>query len=227
MTAAFAETVGAPAVVRAEATAIISSVVSGRINELPYEEGAEFKEGDVLARIDCAVLDAETEALRAEKDAAFSRSNSLQRLLRSGGIGKAEVEAAEAMSLAAEAKLTAAKITLKGCVIEAPFDGKLSEYSVNRYEFVEQSKPMFSIVSSGKPELEIIAPDTWLRWIAVGKTGQIQLDAAVGTYEISVTGVAPVVDPVSRTVKLSAVFTGNASGILPGMSGRVLFEDDR
>lgn len=221
---AFAEPVTAPSIARANAEATLSSVIAGTIVALPIDEGGDFGEGDILARLNCELQEAEAAALSAEQAAAQSRSSALERLFERGGAGRTEVEVAKSMTTAATANLKSAEVRLKGCVITAPFDGKMSNYAVNTFEYVEPSKPLFSIVSSGKPDIEIIAPDTWLRWIAPGMVGQVELEAAVDIFDIVVTSIAPVVDPVSRTVKLSAAFQGDPNGVLPGMSGRVKFE---
>jgi len=222
---AVAQPFTAPAVARAEAEATVSSVIAGTIEALPFDEGNEFLAGDALARLDCSLYEAEAASFRAEHEAALTRSRALDQLLARGGAGRAEVETARAMAAAASAKVDSAEVRLRGCTISAPFDGRIAEYEVNSFEYVEPSQPLFSIVSSGKPDLEIIAPDNWLRWIAPGKSGQVQFEALAGTFDIVVTSVSPVVDPVSQTVKLSAAFKTEADGVLPGMSGRVQFEE--
>ncbi len=223
-TVAFAEPATAPSVARAEAQATLASTIAGTIEDLPFAEGSEFAKGDVLARFNCELYSAEAKALRAELQAAESRSSALEQLLERGAAGRAEVQATKALALAATANLETAEVRMKGCTITAPFDGKIIEYTANAFEYVQPSQPLVSVVSFGKPELEIIAPDTWLLWIAKGTTGQVQFEAAVGTFDIVITGIAPIVDPVSQTVKLLAAFQGDASAVLPGMSGLVRFE---
>lgn len=221
---AVAQPLEAPAVARAAAEAVISSVNAGTVETLTVDEGGEFRQGDVLARLDCALHEAELASLRAEHDAALIRSRALDQLLARGSAGHAEVAAAKAIAVAAGAKANKAEVMVRGCTILAPFDGRIAEYSVNAFEYVETSQPVLSIVSSGKPDLEIIAPDTWLSWIVPGQAGKVQFEAMAGTFDIVVTGIAPVVDPVSQTVKLSAGFDSAAGGVLPGMSGRARFE---
>jgi len=221
---AHAQQVKAPSVARASAEATLSSSIAGTVEALPFKEGAAFRAGDVLVLLDCALLEAEVAVTRAEQMAAQSRRKAIEMLFARGGTGRAEVEAAEASSKAAEAKAEIAAVRVKGCTISAPFDGRVLEYAVNPHEHVEPAAPVMLIVSSGKPELEIIAPDTWLRWVAPGMTGQVQFEAALGTHDVVLAGIAPVVDPVSRTVKLSARFESKADGVLPGMSGLVIFE---
>ncbi|MHA6264413.1 efflux RND transporter periplasmic adaptor subunit [Arenibacterium sp. CAU 1754] len=214
----------APSVVRAKAEATISSVLSGTLDDLAFDEGDPFSKGDVLARLDCAIQHAEAEAARADAEAARSTFASRQALFSRGGIGRSEVEIAKASSAAADARTRGAEARLKGCQIVAPFDGKISEKFVNQFEYVQPAQPLFSIVSSGRPDIEIIAPTIWLRWMKIGQIGRLRLNAVEGTFDIRVTGLGSTVDPVSRTVKISAAFENDVPNILPGMSGLVNFE---
>lgn len=221
---ALADPVTAPSVARAEAQAVISSILPGTVAALPLHPGDAFAAGDALLWLDCALPEAEAAALRAEHEAARLRAATLADLLSRGGAGRLEVAAAKALAAAARARLDSALIRLRSCAITAPFDGRIVEYAVNPFEYVAPAQPVVSIVSSGQPVLDIIAPETWLHWIAPGHRGRVQFNAVPGALEVTITGIAPIVDPVSQTVKLSARFHGAPDRILPGMTGRVRFD---
>ena len=95
---------------------------------------------------------------------------------------------------------------------------------MNPFEYVDAGAPIVSLVSIGTPDLEIIAPAEWLQWLRVGATGELRLDARRDPIPVQIDSLGPTVDPVSRTVKLTAVFEGSTEGILPGMSGFVVLE---
>lgn len=65
---AIVETVSAPGVVEPETKVDISAETSARIMELPFEEGAEVKKGDVVVRLD-------DRDLRARHDAVAARAS--------------------------------------------------------------------------------------------------------------------------------------------------------
>lgn len=220
----FAQDTTAPSVVRAKAEATISSVLSGTLEILPFDEGDQFSQGDILVKLDCAIQQAEAEAARADAEAARSTYTSRKALFARGGIGRSEVEISKASAAAADARTRGAEARLRGCEITAPFEGRISERLVNTFEYVQPSQPLFSIVSSGRPDVEIIAPAIWLRWMEIGQPGRLRLDAVEGTYNVKVTGLGSTVDPVSRTIKMSAAFEEDVPDILPGMSGLVSFE---
>ncbi|MCV6594923.1 MAG: efflux RND transporter periplasmic adaptor subunit [Silicimonas sp.] len=214
----------APAVVRAEAEATLSAALSGVIAKRPFEEGAAFAAGDVLIALDCAIPEAEAQAALAGQNSAEAQYQALAALAERGGTGRTEVAIAKADAAAARARARAAELRLAGCTVIAPFDGYVSEYAVNRHEYVQASEPLVSVLSSARPEIDVIAPADWLRWIKPGSTGRLRLDATGRDYAVTVTGIGASVDPVSRTVKLTAGLTEAAPDILPGMSGLVGFD---
>lgn len=214
----------APAVVKAEAEAILSGVIPGLIEELPNELGDRFAQDDLLARIDCDIHEANAQAARSESDAAQAIFTTRNSLFARGGIGRSEVEIAQAQAAAARARSLSSQAILKGCELRAPFAGIVVERLVNRYEYVEPGQPILSVVSSASPSVQIIAPSEWLQWVDVGTKGQLRLQATDRAYAIAVTALGPAVDPVSGTVTLLAEFDGEYPGVIPGMSGTVMFE---
>jgi RND family efflux transporter MFP subunit len=219
-----AQELSAPSVVRAREEATLSSSISGRVDALPFEEGAKFEAGDSLAEINCAIYRSEAEAALAERAGAFAAAASREALYSRGGIGRLDVDLAKAEAAAAAARARSAELRVQACQILAPYDGRVAEHVVNAFEYVEQGQAVLSIVSIESPDLEIIAPAEWLRWVKPGTVGRLRLEAKQSDFNITVETVGPIVDPVSRTVKLRASFDGDTNGVLPGMSGLVMLE---
>ncbi len=222
--AAYGESMAAPSVVRAESEALLSSQISGRIVALPFKEGDGFRAGEVLVDIDCAILDFEATAAAAESLGKAAVAQSREALFARGGGSQLDVRAAQAEATAAAARADAAKQRVQYCRITAPYDGRIVEKTVNVHELVEPGKPLLAIVSTGKPDLEIIAPAEWLAWVRPGVAGTLTLEATRKVLSVEVRAIAPAVDPVSRTVTLSAILLGEVNGVLPGMSGIVALE---
>lgn len=214
----------APSVVRAHDEATLSSIISGTVKALPFVEGSEFGAGDILVELDCAIYRSEADAARADSDGTTAKAAALEALFSRGGIGRVEVEVARAEAKAAKARVRTAEFRAESCQIPAPYDGRIAEHFVNRFEYVDPGQPVLSIVSSGSPSLEIIAPAEWLLWVEPGTKGYVELDAQREKHNFTVKEIGPVVDPVSRTVKLIAFFDMTADGVLPGMSGLVFLE---
>ena len=221
---ATAQDATAPSVVRAQQEATLASRISGVVDLLPLDIGAEFQAGEVLARIDCEIYQAEAAAAEADSSGALVALAAQEALLARGGIGKLDVDVSRARAQAAAARAKSASLREESCKVRAPFDGKVAERLVNPFEYVDAGTPIVSLVSIGTPDLEIIAPAEWLLWLRLGATGELRLDARRDPIPVQIDSLGPTVDPVSRTVKLTAVFEGPTAGILPGMSGLVVLE---
>lgn len=214
----------APSIVRAREEATLSSIISGGVHALPIEEGAGFEAGDILIEINCSIYRAEAEAALADSTGAQAAAASREALFSRGGIGRVEVELAKAEAAAAAARARSAQLRVDACQTYAPYDGRVAEHFVNVFEYVEPGQPVLSIVSTASPDVEIIAPSDWLSWLQPGTEGRLRLEAREEVFSITIETVAPIVDPVSRTVKLTAAFNGDTDGVLPGMSGLVTLE---
>lgn len=219
-----AQEFSAPSVVRAQDEATLSSVISGTINALPFEEGAAFRAGEVLVDLDCAIYKSEAAAARAESTGARAVVSSREALFARGGTGRLEVDMAKAEAAAAAARAQSADLRVDACKIHAPYDGRVAEHVVSAFEYVEPGQPVLSIVSTGTPDLEIVAPADWLRWVEPGTSGRLRLEARREEFNVTIETLGPIVDPVSRTVKLTAAFDGDAGGVLPGLSGLVTLQ---
>ncbi|MAE91988.1 MAG: hypothetical protein CMI67_20825 [Pelagibaca sp.] len=214
----------APAVVRADAEAQLSSSLSGTIEALPFNEGSAFSEGDLLVRLDCAIQRAEAEAAAADHKAAQAEFKVRRALRARGGTGEIQVVVAEAQAAATKARQRRAEAVVSKCEILAPFEGRVVETAVHEFEYVEPSEALLSVVSSGPLELEINAPAVWLRWLKVGSEGRVEFAEVDGRFAIYVTSIGAAIDPVSATIKVTAVFQQDTLPLLPGMAGLVVFE---
>lgn len=91
-----------------EATAVrLAAPMAGILRELPFQEGEKVEAGQVVARMDTAILEQEVEQARAERDAAQAKL-----ALLFAGARPEELAEARARLAAVEAELAAAQADL-------------------------------------------------------------------------------------------------------------------
>ncbi|MFI4893538.1 MAG: efflux RND transporter periplasmic adaptor subunit [Phycisphaerales bacterium JB058] len=157
-------TINAPGTIEPESMVDISAQVSARIIALPFEEGDEVREGDVIVRLDdrdlAAALDAARARARAEEarltgaeaDLAEARAELTrqQGLYETKDVSLAALEAAEARYKRAESNLTQifesieiakaqirqAEKDLDNTVITSPIDGVVTALNADVGELV-------------------------------------------------------------------------------------------
>ncbi|RUU00777.1 efflux RND transporter periplasmic adaptor subunit [Mesorhizobium sp. USDA-HM6] len=234
---AVTSSVSATGTVAAWQEATIGAEESGlRLTKVLVKEGDHVKAGDVVARLDDALLRAqlaEQKAAVAEAqatlDSALSAAARADKLLASNAIsaetaeekatavktGKAGVEQAEAAAERLQAELDRT-------TIHAPFDGVISSKPAVAGSIVQAGTELMKIVRDGRLEVGVLVPEKDLAAISVGQAATIA-DASGGTYSGSVSSIA---ETVNSTTRLASVYVeiGEGSGLKSGMFARVTIE---
>lgn len=210
-------------IIRAIDQASISTELTARVSAVHMREGERFKAGDVIIEFDCrrqlATL-AATEAQQLEMQLTVDKFRMLQ---RAQSVGKNDLEVAEARLSKAKAESDALRSQIDQCRVVAPFDGRVLELGLQRHETVQPGKPFLTLVGISSLELDVIVPSEWVRWIKPGLVFKFNVDEVGRPVTAEITRIGAAVDPISQTIKISAAVRGDASGILPGMSGSAAF----
>jgi membrane fusion protein, multidrug efflux system len=211
-------------IVRPVNEAMISTDLLFPIQSLPFREGEHFSKGDVLASFDCGDLAAQVKSAQAAFHAEQITRDNNARLAKSKAVGNVEVELAAAKADQAEGELQAYQSKMSRCVIRAPYDGRIAVMRAHAHEIPEPNQPLMQIVGEGELEIETLLPSNWLRWLKPGSRFTIAIDETGKSYPAEVARIGAVVDPVSQTVKVIGRLSGDATGVLPGMSGPTSFD---
>lgn len=207
-------TAGADVVVSTELVAIISS--------LDFKPGDSFAVGDMLVRFDCARYAAERRAAAAALRTARLEVTSNEKLLRHKAVGEIEVEISRAKRDQRGAQLEALLVRERQCAIAAPFDGRVVERHVQLYEMSKPNGPLLRIVNKTL-EIDLIVPSLWSRWLQRGALFRFQVEETGAVLDARVVRISAVVDPVSRTLRVTGQFDDPGERVLPGMSGAATF----
>lgn len=205
-------------VVKPSQEAWLSTELNARILQLARKEGEAFKKNDVLVAFDCDKYETESRAADAERELNLIVLNNSVELDRRQAIGRYEVDQNRAKFDKAKAQAETLAVRLKECKIRAPYDGRVAELKGREFEISSPGQPLMHIVAVGDPEIEMIVPSNWLRWIGPDFRFRVEIDETKTTHTAQVRRIAPVVDSVSQTVKIMAAFTDDISEIRPGMS---------
>ncbi len=220
-----AQSNSARAVLRAEREAVLSSGLSERITKMPFREGDRFAKGATLVEFDCGRLSAELNAAK-NNTAVEARSSQVQReLLSQGATGKADADIAGLKVRQARAQANAIQQQMSNCKVVAPFAGRVVETMARVSESPQASKELIHIVSDGSMELHMIVPSRWLRWLKPGSDFAFTVDETGDTLTAVVSRISAAVDPVSQTVKIICTVKDVPDQVLPGMSGKALFNE--
>ncbi|HEY0587650.1 MAG TPA: efflux RND transporter periplasmic adaptor subunit [Pseudoduganella sp.] len=200
----------------------LAAEIGAKINRLPLAEGASFKQGQLLVQFDCSLQQAQQAKAQAALMAADTSWKGNQKLAQLNSVGQVELDVSKAEMLKAQAEVAASRTLLGKCQISAPFAGRIAEQKTREQQYVQPGQPLMEILDDSALELEFIVPSRWLSWVRSGSAFQVNIDETGKTYPAKVQRIGARVDPISQSVKLTAVIDGRYGELIAGMSGKVL-----
>ena len=214
---------GARGIVKAAAQAVLYAPVQGRVSHLPYKEGQRFEKGHTLVQLDCDKYHAELAVAVAEhqgKDKVFKNNLELAKL---NSVSKLELETSEADAKKAWAAIRVAEVNVKGCLIIAPFGGRVVNLMTNEHETVFPNDKLISLLDDSSLEIELVVSSSSLAWLKRKAAFTFVIDETRKSYPARVKEIGASVDPASQTIKVTGTFEKLPPEVLAGMSGTARF----
>ena len=206
------------------AKATVSSEILARIKKLPFRNGERFNKGALLVEYDCGSYLAELAVANASHERETKELDNLRRLASLSATSELEVAIAEADVKKAAAEIRLARVNASRCKVVAPYDGVVIERLAQEHESVGPQTEVLSILAIGDPEIEIIVPSEWLRWIKKDIPFEFLIDETGERLAAKLTRVGAAIDPVSQTIRVIGHFQHPPiDGIIAGMSGTAIF----
>jgi len=217
---------------RAFESVVINPKVSGMVESIAFVEGGAVKVGDELLRLDSAERKAEGEAAKAaitQEEAKRSELKiKLDRALelRKSGSGtealvsdlQGQVKTADSAVLNAVAKERATVARMNDMVVRAPFSGRVGIRQVSVGTFLDTRTTITTLDDISKVRLDFQVPETLLARLRAGAAIQAS-SIAFGDRKFSgsVAVVDTRIDPLTRSVKLTAIVDNPDLSLRPGM----------
>ena len=207
----------------------VSAEESGSILRFLVEKGARVRRGQVIAKIDDAVLSSSVREAEALADVAREQHARQRRLWEEEGIGS-EIAYLQARSnaTAAEARVEMLQARLARTEVKAPVSGIFDEKFVEVGEMVTPGAPVARVVSVGQVKITGGVPERFALFIHRGDSARVTLDP-LGDREFfgTIQFVGTSVEPRSRTFPIEIVLQNPGNLIKPRMVANVQVERER
>lgn len=200
----------------------VGSEVGGRVSEITFRSGAAVTKGDVLIRLDTASEKAQLQA--AEAAAALAKAD----LIRVRKLGKRNLAAEDAVDRAeAEVKKTVAQIdviraSIDKKTVRAPFSGRLGLRQVDLGQILHQGDPIVVLQTLDPVYVDFSVPQRQLLRLKEGMQVRVTADIAPQkTYQGRIIAVSPLVDMVTRNIRVRASVDNPEESLRAGMFANV------
>ena len=189
-------------------------LVSAYVDTVLVRPGAIVKRGQVLATLDCRNADAISKAVamqaRALERTQKALANEAARIgsLLDGGFAstdeveqkQAESESKAAQFLALKAQMMGSNLQVADCVLRAPFDGEVSERTMDPGAFAKPGAAIVTVVDRSTVRATIEVPEDDFAAVPPATPVQIHVLASGQDLLGKIARRAPSADPLTRTV---------------------------
>jgi RND family efflux transporter MFP subunit len=232
-------------------TVAVGSPVTGIVREVMVGRGDRVHAGDVVAKLDSTIEEADVAVAEAQADAtevveaqraklALAEANlqRAQQLVESGSVTQSRVEELEALvavarsDLATETRrvdlaqieLERARAVLSLRTLKSPLDGFVTAQGASAGEFLRQDGIVFTVARTDPLYIEAYAPTEYYGRLVTGVTGKVALDQPPGTsMDAEVTVIDAVFDAASNTFGLRLELPNPDNALPAGQHCRVTF----
>ena len=196
----------------------------GRVTALPYYEGDKINKGQVLARLDDALL--RSQLARAEA----TRHKAEQDLKRIRGLYKKKLTTDEELSRAetelevASADLELLKTRLSYTIIKAPISGVISNRLTEPGNVVEKHDHLLTLSDPSSLVTEVSVSELLIPQMSLEDPVKVTIDALGQTvHNGRITRIHPNLDPLTRRGMVEMELKPVPDGARPGQLCRVEF----
>ena len=194
----------------------------GTLVHLPWFEGDAVTEGEVLLRLDDAVIRAELDKARATRRQAELDLERLQGLVPRRLASEDELARARTALALARAEEALLQTRLARTVVRAPFAGVITRRLREPGDALPRHTHVLSMADPRRLRVRVAVSELLLPHLAAGQAVAVTIDALGGAvHPARIERVHPTVDPLTHKGLVDAVLEPVPAGARPGQLCRV------
>jgi RND family efflux transporter MFP subunit len=220
----------------------VFSTIPDRIVTLRAEEGQAVREGDVLAIIRADALSQGVQQALGGVGAATAQVDGLRdtlarqrRLLASGVVTQAQVDATEIQLRAAENQLSqldataaSARTRRSDATVRAPISAIVGQVFVEEGDLAAPGIPICTLVQMDRVEVQVQVSERDLGLVRPGLEAEVRVATLPGrVFRAPISRISPVVDRLSRTAAVRVMLDNPDHLLMPGSLAEVRVVVDR
>lgn len=196
----------------------VTPSVSGVVEEIAFQSGDTVAQGDVLARLDSDIQEANLKAAQADLDLAIANYERTSSLEAGTVVSQATLDQNLYQRNAKEAQVASLQAEIDKKTIRAPFSGRLGIRQVDIGQFVQPGTTIVNLQDLSQLNVEFSVSQKDIDEVQPGKKIRVTTDAQPDqVFEGEVTSSEPQVDSGTGLVKVEGTLPNPDQVLLPGM----------
>ncbi len=216
-----ADTFDLPAVVEPNRTVTVAAEVAGRIESLPFQEGATVRKGATLVRINTDLIKPQFDSAEAQFTRDQLELKRMSALVKDEATSRKDLDDATTRLAASKAQFEEVKARLERATIYAPAGGVLNDLPVDEGEYVQAGDPVAEIVDTATIKVAVDIPEPDLAFFQVGQKATVMADVRGRQHKLEgkITFISELANPQTRSTR-AEITLANPDGLLH--SGRIV-----
>ncbi len=194
----------------------LKSEVSGRIINIAFKEGSRVTKGDLLVKINDAELQAQLTREKYKLELIKDKEYRQKKLFEKEAISQEEYDDALNQLNVSKAEVDLIKAQIDKSEIRAPFNGIVGLKNVSEGSIITPSTIIASLQNINPIKIDFSIPEKYTGSVKVGDQVNFKVVGDEEEYKAKVYAIEPKIDPVTRTLKIRAVYSNPSGKILPG-----------
>ena len=194
----------------------LKSEVSGKIVKIAFKEGTRVNKGDLLVKINDAELQAQLMREKYTFELLKDKEYRQKKLFEKEAISQEEYDDALNQLNVSKAEVDLIKAQIDKTEIKAPFNGIVGLKSVSEGSYITPSTVIASLQNINPIKIDFSIPEKYSGSVKIGDQINFKVVGDDEKYNAKVYAIEPKIDPITRTLKIRAIYSNQAGRILPG-----------
>jgi membrane fusion protein, multidrug efflux system len=194
----------------------IRSEIPGKIMRILFKEGSNVSEGDILIKINDEDLKAQYDRAKYRLKLLEDREYRQSVLLKREAISQEDYDVSLNELNVAKSEVDLVQAQLNKTEIRAPFSGRIGLKSVSEGSFVNNSIVIATLQNINPVKIDFSIPEKYSLNVNRGDKVNFSVTGSEETFTAEVYAIEPKIDPVTRTLRIRAIYQNPAGKILPG-----------
>ena len=194
----------------------LSFETSGKITSINFTEGTHVKEGELLAKVNDAQLQAQLRKLEVQLKLAEDRVFRQNALLEKEAVSKEAYEQVQTDLAMLKAEIDMVKANIAFTELRAPFDGIIGLRQVSEGAYATPSTVVATLTKITPLKIEFAVPERYAGIIKDGTNLRFTVEGHLHPHYAKVYATESHVDVTTHTFSMRALFANEKGLLLPG-----------
>ena len=199
----------------------LSFETSGKITAINFEEGSHVREGQLLAKVNDAQLQAQLRKLEVQLKLAEDRVYRQNALLEKEAVSKEAYEQVQTDLAMLKAEIDMVKANIDLTELRAPFDGIIGLRQVSEGAYATPSTIVASLTKISPLKIEFSVPERYAGIVKNGSNLQFTLEGHLNPFNAKVYATESHVDQTTHTFAMRALYPNTDGKLMPGRFANV------